>query len=164
VAKGALDPERLADALRRQSARLQAAGQSPPLADGAPEPAEPAEDDVGLTATLIWLVLRGHDVDAVDPSARRLAVRAAAVLLARKAPGRSVEVRVPPDTAIQCVPGPRHTRGTPPAVVETDSVTFLRLAGGESDWATEVAAGRVRRSGQRADLSPWLPVVPISSA
>ncbi len=160
MAKSALDPERLTDALRQQSVRLQAAGRPAPALHS---PADPTTDEVALTAALIRLVLLGHDADAVDPSARRLAVRAAAGLLARKAPGRSVEVRVPPDTAVQCVPGPRHTRGTPPAVVETDSLTFLRLAGGESDWATEVAAGRVRRSGQRTDLSPWLPVVPISS-
>ena len=46
-------------------------------------------------------------------------------LLEQRAPGRSVEVRVPPFAAVQVVPGVRHTRGTPPAVVETDGATWL---------------------------------------
>ena len=70
-----------------------------------------------------------------------------------------MEVRVPPFAAIQCVPGPRHTRGTPPNVVETDPLTWLDLAAGRLDWAAAVAAGRVRASGQRADLSAYLPVM-----
>lgn len=79
--------------------------------------------------------------------------------LARRAPGRSVEVRVPPYGAIQCVEGPRHTRGTPPNVVETDPVTWLALARGELSWDAAVAAGRVRASGIRSDLSPYLPLI-----
>lgn len=80
-----------------------------------------------------------------------------------RAPGRSVEVRVPPYAAIQCVAGPRHTRGTPPNVVETDAETFLRLATGEIAFAEAVAAGRVRASGVRADLTPYLPLLPPAS-
>jgi hypothetical protein len=86
-------------------------------------------------------------------------VRALAEFLARRAPGRSVEVRVPPYVAVQAVPGPRHTRGTPPNVVETDPLTWLRLATGRLAWADAVADGSVRASGTRADLSDHLPVL-----
>ncbi|RKN48250.1 sterol carrier family protein [Micromonospora endolithica] len=88
----------------------------------------------------------------------RDAVRALLTALAERAPGRSVEVRVPPYGAVQCVPGPRHTRGTPPNVVETDPATWLRLATGRLDWVETVTDGRVRVSGNRADLSPFLPL------
>ncbi len=91
--------------------------------------------------------------------ALRAAVRYSLGLLAEKAPGRTVEVRVPPFAAIQCVPGPRHTRGTPPNVVEADPLTWLDLAAGRLPWAAAVAAGRLRASGQRADLSAYLPLV-----
>jgi len=78
--------------------------------------------------------------------------------LAERVPGKSVEVRVPPVAAVQCIPGVRHTRGTPPNVVETDPVTWVRLATGRLDWAAAIAAGQVHASGSRADLSPFLPV------
>ncbi len=78
--------------------------------------------------------------------------------LAAHAPGRAVEVRVPPYGAVQCLPGPRHTRGTPGAVVETDPLTWCRLATGRCDWASAVAAGAVHASGARADLAGWLPL------
>lgn len=80
-------------------------------------------------------------------------------LLAARAPGRAVEVRVPPFAAIQCIEGPRHTRGTPPNVVEADAVTFVALATGQLAWAAAMAAGRVRASGPRADISAYLPLV-----
>jgi uncharacterized protein (TIGR03083 family) len=86
-------------------------------------------------------------------------VRLLASMLAERFPGRSVEVRVPPFVAVQCIPGPRHTRGTPPNVVETDPVTFLRLATGRLDWAVAVGNGAVRASGLRADLSEQLPLL-----
>ena len=79
-------------------------------------------------------------------------------VLSDRAPGHSVEVRVPPYAAAQVVPGVRHTRGTPPAVVELDAATWVALATGELGWAAAVEAGRVRASGQRADLSPFLPL------
>jgi hypothetical protein len=91
--------------------------------------------------------------------ALRAAVRYSLGLLEQQVPGRTVEVRVPPFAAIQCVPGPRHTRGTPPNVVETDPLTWLDLATGRLDWSSAVQAGRVRASGQRADLSPYLPLM-----
>lgn len=78
--------------------------------------------------------------------------------LSAKAPGNSVEVRVPPYAAVQVVEGVRHTRGTPPAVVEMDAATWLALATGESNWAEAVAEGQVRASGERTDLSPYLPL------
>jgi hypothetical protein len=90
----------------------------------------------------------------------RAAVRYTLGLLAERAPGRTVEVRIPPFAAVQCVPGPRHTRGTPPNVVETDPLTWLDLAAGRLDWAAAVASGRLRASGQRADISGYLPVAP----
>jgi len=80
-------------------------------------------------------------------------------LLSERAPGRSVEVRVPPYAAAQVVPGVRHTRGTPPAVVELDGPTWVALAIGELSWADAFADGRIRASGERADLSPYLPLV-----
>ena len=79
-------------------------------------------------------------------------------LLEQRAPGRSVEVRVPPYAAVQAVPGVRHTRGTPPAVVETDAATWLALADGELSWPDALATGRVSASGERADLAPYLPL------
>jgi uncharacterized protein (TIGR03083 family) len=95
----------------------------------------------------------------LDPGAVRLAARGFANLLAARAPGQSVEIRVPPYVAVQCIPGPRHTRGTPPNVVETDPVTWLRLACGRVGWADQVATGTVRASGERSDLSDYLPLL-----
>ncbi|MGH8571050.1 MAG: sterol carrier family protein, partial [Gammaproteobacteria bacterium] len=79
--------------------------------------------------------------------------------LAQVAPGTTVEVRVPPFAAVQCVAGPRHTRGTPPNVVETDPRSWLELATGRLGWATALTAGRLVASGTRADVSGWLPLV-----
>jgi hypothetical protein len=89
------------------------------------------------------------------------AVKTAARWLAQQVPGRSVELRVPPHVAVQLVPGPRHTRGTPPNVVETDAATWLRLATGTTTWQQAVADGTVTASGNRADLSPYLPLPPL---
>lgn len=94
-----------------------------------------------------------------DPSDVRLLVKHFLAVLAERAPGRSVEVRVPPHAAAQVVAGVRHTRGTPPAVVETDADTWLELATGRTRWSAAVAAGRVRASGERTDLSPYLPLL-----
>ncbi len=79
--------------------------------------------------------------------------------LAERAPGNSVEVRVPPFGATQCVTGPRHTRGTPPNVIETDPETWIALAAGTLDWATAVAESRIIASGSRARLDGLLPLV-----
>ena len=88
----------------------------------------------------------------------REAVRTLLTVLAERAPGRSLEVRVPPYGAVQCVAGPRHTRGTPPNVVEMDPATWLALATGRLEWSEAVTEGRVRTSGIRADLSGHLPL------
>ncbi|HYI51363.1 MAG TPA: sterol carrier family protein [Microbacterium sp.] len=88
------------------------------------------------------------------------AVRYLLQLLAEKAPGGAVEVRVPPFGAVQVIEGPRHTRGTPPNVVETDPATWIALATGEEKWADAAAAGRIRASGIRADLTDVLPLRP----
>jgi Bacterial SCP ortholog len=98
---------------------------------------------------------RGEEPDRVSI---RDAVRALLDALAARAPGRSVEVRVPPYGAIQCVEGPRHTRGTPPNVVETDPLTWVEVATGRLGWPAAVQAGRIRASGVRADLSTYLPL------
>jgi len=103
----------------------------------------------------------GAAIDAGRPpetEALRCAVRHLLDLLAALAPGRAVEVRIPPYAAVQCVAGPRHTRGTPPNVVETDAVTWIRLATGRTAWAAAVADGALSVSGPRADLSGYLPL------
>jgi hypothetical protein len=80
-------------------------------------------------------------------------------VLQERAPGRAVEVRVPPYAAVQVIGGGTHTRGTPRAVVETDGETWIALATGELSWADAIESGRVHASGERADLSPYLPLV-----
>ena len=88
----------------------------------------------------------------------RDAVRELLSALARRAPGRSVEVRVPPYGAVQVGEGPRHTRGTPPNVVEMDPVTWVRLATGRMAWDEAVTQGRISASGTRADISIYIPM------
>ena len=80
--------------------------------------------------------------------------------LQQRAPGRSVEVRVPPYAAVQVIGGGTHTRGTPRAVVETDPETWIALATGDLAWTDAVEQGRVHASGERADLAPYLPLEP----
>ena len=99
--------------------------------------------------------------DATAPVERATvttAVRFSLEELADVAPGRAVEVRVPPDGAVQAIAGPRHTRGTPPSVIETDPVTWLRLVCGLVSWADALDDGSVRASGERTDLSEYLPL------
>jgi len=151
---------------------------APSLAEMAPstlaalEAADPAKPVGQLTgihrladATLFRLIEAVvHGLDLPDPPApdRRaqgIVVRALAGLLADRAPGRSVELRIPPAAAVQLIEGPRHTRGTPPGVVETDPDTFLLLVTGRLDWAEAVEQGRVRASGERTDLSSYLPLL-----
>jgi hypothetical protein len=100
---------------------------------------------------------------AVQPGASRdniaTAVRYLLQLLAENAPGNTVEVRVPPFGATQAIEGPRHTRGTPPNVIEMDAATWLALATGTEGWSIVLASGRVLASGSRADLSEHLPIL-----
>lgn len=92
------------------------------------------------------------------------AVRLSLRTLAQVAPGSSVEVRVPPYSAVQCVAGPRHTRGTPPNVVETDPRTWLLLASGRLGWDEALRNGALTASGARADVSGHLPLVRVDDA
>jgi hypothetical protein len=96
--------------------------------------------------------------EAPDRETLKGAVRELLQALAAKAPGHSVEVRVPPYGAVQCVEGPRHRRGTPPNVVECQPLVFVLLATGRKSWREALAAGEVSASGQRADLSDLLPL------
>ena len=117
-------------------------------------------EDEGRSAVRAWR--QAPDRSAVDRTTLATAVRHTVTALAEVAPGRSVEVRVPPFAAVQCVEGPVHTRGTPPAVVETDPQTWLAVATGETVWSDAVEAGKIRVSGQRTDLSTWLPLTAAS--
>ena len=118
-----------------------------------------ARIDSAIGATAVRTALAGADVSR-DTLAT--AVRFLLQSLAENAEGNTVEVRVPPFGAVQCIEGPRHTRGTPPNVVETDAATWLALATGGLAWADAVAEGRVHASGQRADLSDYLPVATVA--
>jgi hypothetical protein len=109
---------------------------------------------VGLAA-----VARARAATVPERADLRDAVRYLLEELAARAPGRSVEVRVPPYAAVQAVAGVRHRRGTPPAVVELDADTWIALATGALRWAEAESAGRVTASGERADLSPLLPLL-----
>ncbi len=100
------------------------------------------------------------DADSPARSDLATAVRYLLQLLVEKAPGNSVEVRVPPFGAAQVVEGPRHTRGTPPNVIETDARTWIALATGTQAWADAAASGRILASGTRADLTGLLPLRP----
>ena len=116
---------------------------------------DPHELREALAAVAPWLTGGERPDRAALASAVRLSLRA----LAELAPGNSVEVRVPPFAAVQCIAGPRHTRGTPGNVVETDPRTWLELALGDLQWTDALAAGRVSASGMRADLRSLLPLV-----
>lgn len=96
------------------------------------------------------------DLTAVEV---RDAVRTTLRWLSQMHPGHTVEIRVPPHAAVQAIEGPRHTRGTPPNVVETDPATWLLLVTGDLAWAQALLEGKARASGLRADLSPVLPMV-----
>ena len=99
-----------------------------------------------------------HAAGSAGTDDLRLLTKHYLAALQARAPGRSVEVRVPPYAAVQVVEGVRHTRGTPPAVVETDAETWLALATGRLSWTEAEAAGSIRASGERADLSAYLPL------
>ncbi|MFF2372472.1 sterol carrier family protein [Agromyces sp. NPDC058110] len=128
-------------------------------------------DDEGRAAVAAWAAAQATGDGAasgapeasappsIDRTTLALAVRYSLQLLAERAPGGTVEVRVPPFAAVQCVEGPKHTRGTPPNVIETDAPTWLSLATGALSWADARYAGRVHASGQRADLEGLLPVL-----
>ena len=134
-------------------------------------PRGPTTTEDFLATRIVELVVHTDDLNrsvstetpaALQRSALARCTRTLAAILAGRHPGRSVEVRVPPYAAVQCAigdPGPTHTRGTPPNVVETDPVTFLRLATGRVNWVDIVASGAIHASGLRADLAPVLPLL-----
>lgn len=115
----------------------------------------------GRAAVRAWAEAAAQSPDdaaALPRTTRSTAVRFTLEELATRAEGNSVEVRVPPFGVCQCIPGPRHTRGTPPNVIETDPATWLGLAVGHLGWEDAVGNGRVRASGSRADLRDHLPL------
>jgi hypothetical protein len=117
--------------------------------------------DPGAVAAAVEEVLAARDAGTEPPRAPlALAVRGLAERLAETAPGRHVELRVPPYAAVQCIEGPRHTRGTPPNVVEAVPLAFVELCTGRLAWEEALRDGRVRTFGDRADLSAWLPLLP----
>ena len=118
-------------------------------------PVTAAELGAACVAAVLAAVDSGTDP---VPAALGGAVRHSLGVLADRAPGKAVEVRVPPFAAVQCVPGQRHTRGTPPNVVETDPVTWVLIATGRMSWSDAVAAGKLLASGQRSDVSGYLPL------
>mgnify|MGYP002721350637 FL=1 len=127
------------------------------------KPVDPAVTRAAVMAIKDWIAAPAEH----DKPGRALladAVRRTARTLEADAPGHSVELRVPPFVAVQCIEGPRHTRGTPPNVVETDPETWLRLATGLADWEEAVNTGRVDASGSRAgEIAQWLPLIPLVS-
>lgn len=123
--------------------------------------ADPAKTRQAVLAIADWL--RDETRPAPDRDALATAVRLTARTLAALAPGASVEVRIPPFVAVQCVSGPRHTRGTPPNVVETDPRTWLLLATGLLGLAEAKATGALSLSGSRAgEIEHWLPLFDVS--
>lgn len=120
-----------------------------------------------LVTRTVELVVHTDDLNAAVPGldipydrqALAACTRLLADALAAKAPGGSTEVRIPPYAVVQCVEGPRHTRGTPPNVVETDPLTWIRLATGRVAWKDAVAEAKVSASGERADLGGLLPLM-----
>ena len=109
---------------------------------------------------LIEAVVHGLDAAITpDPSALKIVVKELARVLADRHPGKSVEVRIPPYAAVQCVEGPPHTRGTPPNVVEAEPVAFLRLCAGRERWENLIRYGRISARGERSDLSVLMPLL-----
>ena len=122
--------------------------------------ADPGKTRAAVAAVAGWL--RDDSVPPPDRAGLADAVRTTARTLAALAPGAAVEVRVPPFVAVQCIPGPRHTRGNPPNVVETDARTWLLLASGLLSVADAAAAGVLQMSGSRAaEIAGLLPLVEL---
>ena len=122
-------------------------------------PRTPSEAEVSALRATVRVL-------AADPAADLLrgdlasGARTVCQLLALRYPGGTVELRIPPVAAVQLGIGERgrHTRGTPPNVVQMDPVTLLRLAGGSLTWDDALATHAVRASGIRADLATLWPL------
>lgn len=122
--------------------------------------ADPAKARQAVSAVAEWL--DDESTPAPGRDALATAVRLTARTLAAVAPGRSVELRIPPFVAVQCVAGPAHTRGTPPNVVETDPRTWLLLATGKLSLAEAAGTGALRLSGSRAgEIDHCLPLFDV---
>ena len=161
------DPADVLAGLYAERETAAAAVADPPPARAVAGPRGPLGPADWLVTRAIEMVVHADDLTRsvldrppveLDRTAVRLVTQATADLMATRAPGRSLELRIPPYAAVQCVEGPRHTRGTPPNVVETDPLTWIRLAAGRLDWREAVTSGAVRASGERADLTGWLPL------
>lgn len=113
------------------------------------------DPEAGRSALAAWAIAP----ESVGRSVLAPAVRHTLETFAEEHPGGAVELRVPPFAAVQAIAGTRHTRGTPPAVVETDAATWLALVTGDLGWEAAVADGRVRASGERSDLGELLPLL-----
>jgi hypothetical protein len=125
--------------------------------------ADPTKTREAVSALVAWLRDTDDTVATPERNAIAEAVRLTARTLAAMAPGASVEVRVPPFVAVQCISGLAHTRGNPPNVVETDPRTWLRLATGLLTMADAAADGTLQSSGSRAgEVADWLPVVELT--
>jgi uncharacterized protein (TIGR03083 family) len=161
------DPADILAGLYAEREAAAAAVADPPQARAVAGPRGPLSPGDWLLTRAIEMVVHADDLSRslpdrepvdLDRTALRLVTQVCADVLAARAPGRSLELRVPPYAAVQCVEGPRHTRGTPPNVVETDPLTWIRLAAGRLGWSDAVTRGLVNASGERADLSRWLPL------
>jgi uncharacterized protein (TIGR03083 family) len=165
--------DRLAATLERVAEVLGSSAPAPSAVSSARGPVTPTDF---VATRVVELVVHADDLSRTFPErepvpllrpALGVASRALATILATRYPGRSVEVRIPPYAAVQCSavrdgvldPGPTHTRGTPPNVVETDAVTFFRFCTGRTTWDDALASGRVAASGLRADLSEMVPLL-----
>lgn len=123
--------------------------------------ADPTRTRDAIVAVADWLA--DDTTPAPDRAALAEAVRLTARTLAAQAPGATVELRVPPFVAVQCISGLSHTRGNPPNVAETDPRTWLLLASGLRTFADAAADGALRLSGARAaELADWLPIVNLA--
>jgi hypothetical protein len=127
---------------------------------------DPATTRAAMRTIEQWLRATGEPAELPVPAPDRTsiseAVRLTARTLAATAPGAAVELRVPPFVAVQCIAGPKHTRGTPPNIVETDARTWLQLVSGLLTVREAIADGTLRVSGSRAgEIADWLPLVPL---
>ncbi len=118
----------------------------------------PPSNQEGLQALKVLLSSFENNQEA-DKVVEQTAVKYCLQLLHEKAPGNSVEVRIPPYAAVQVIPGISHKRGTPPAVIEMSARIWIDLAIGKIDWITTKNSGAISASGERADLSAYLPVI-----
>lgn len=117
--------------------------------------------DDGMAAVRVWLSSTRSTLGQAElaPETVAVAVRYTLQVLANEHPGSAIEVRVPPYAAVQCGEGPRHTRGTPPNVIEMDAEVWLALAVGQLSWVDAQAQRMLSASGARATLEGFLPVV-----